>query len=104
MLSDLGGVADFDNLSPIHHRDARREIAHHRHGMRDEQVGQTEISLQLCEQVDDLRAYADVERGDRFVADNELWTEREGASDSNALTLASGELVRVAGAGGFVEA
>ncbi len=81
-----------------------REVAHHRHGVRDEQVGQAEVALQLRQQVDDLRAYADVERGDRFVADNELGTQREGAGDSDALALSAGELVRVAVAGGFVEA
>ena len=72
--------------------------------MRDEQVGQAEVALQLRQQVDDLRADADVERGDRFVANDELWPERKGAGDADALALSAGELVGIAGAGGFVEA
>ena len=67
------------------------------------QVGEAEVALQFRQQVDDLRSYTDVERGDGFVAYQEPWSEREGAGDADALALSSGEFVRVAGAGGFVE-
>ena len=41
-------------------------------------------------------AHGDVERGDRFVADDEIRVEREGAGDADPLALAAGELVRIA--------
>ena len=101
---DLIGVADLDDFSPVHNGDASREIADHRHGMRDEQIGQAEVALQLCQKVHDLRSYTDVERGDWFVAHDELWPKGEGAGDTDALALSPGELVGVARAGGFVQA
>ncbi len=45
--------------------------------MGDEQVGKSEVTLKLFEQVDDLRADTDVEGRDRFVTDNEFWTQDE---------------------------
>ena len=93
---DLLGVADLDDFSAIHYGDAGGEVAHHRHGVRDEEVGEAEVALELGQQVDDLGADADVEGGDGLVADDEFRAEREGAGDSDALALASGEFVGIA--------
>ena len=71
--------------------------------MRDEEIGKAEVALELFEQVYDLRADADVERGDRFVTDNEFGTQDQGAGDADALALASGKFMRIAAEGGFVE-
>ena len=62
--------------------------------VRDEEVGQAELALQVAEQVEDLRLHRDVERRDRLVADDDLGLERERAGDADALALAAGELVR----------
>ena len=40
--------------------------------VRDEQVGQAELALQLAQQVQDLRLHRDVERRGRLVADDQL--------------------------------
>ena len=87
---DLLGVADLEDFSAIHYCDAGGEVADHWHGMRDEEVGEAEVALELGQQVDDLGADADIEGGDRLVADDEFRAEREGAGDSDALALASG--------------
>src|SRR5579871_1717272 len=62
-VRDQVSAANFYNFSLIHHRDARRKIAHYRHGVRDKKIGQTEIPLQLRKKIYDLRAHADVEGG-----------------------------------------
>ena len=72
--------------------------------MRDEEIGQAEVALQLREQVDDLRAHADVESRDWFVGHDELRTQRQGAGDANALALPSAEFMGEALQDGFVEA
>ena len=72
--------------------------------MRDEQVGEPEIALQLLQQIHDLSAHADVERGYWLIANDELGPQRQGAGDPDALTLSAGEFVRVAAARGFVQA
>ena len=65
--------------------------------MRDEQVGQLELVLQVHQQIDDLRLDRHVQRGHRFVADDQLRTQRQRAGDADALALAAGELVRERG-------
>ena len=64
--------------------------------VRDEDVRQRELVLQVVEQVDDLRLDRHVERRDRLVGDDQARVERERARDADALPLAAGELVRVA--------
>ncbi len=64
--------------------------------MRDEQVRQPELLLQIFEQIDDLRLNRDVERGDRLVGDDEFRTDRERPRDADALALAAGKFVRIA--------
>ena len=64
--------------------------------VRDEQVGELELLLQLLEEVDDLRLDRDVERGHRLVRNDEVRVERERARQADALALTAGELVRVA--------
>ena len=95
-LRDLLCRPDLDDLAAIHHRDSRRQIAHYRHGVRDEQVGQAEIALKVFQQIHDLGADADVERRDWFVGDDELGAQSQRACDSDALPLASAEFVRIA--------
>ena len=72
--------------------------------MRDEEVGEGEFALEIAEEVDDLRADADVEGGDGLVEDEEFGAKGEGAGDVDALALAAGEFVGIAGHGGVVEA
>ena len=54
------------------------------------------LALQLLEQVEHLGLDRDVERRGRLVGDEQLGLERERAGDADALTLTTGELVRVA--------
>ena len=72
--------------------------------MRDEEVGEGEFALEIAEEVDDLRADGDVEGGDGLVEDEKFGAEGEGAGNVDALALAAGEFVRIAGHGGVVEA
>src|SRR6266852_1064720 len=58
---DLLRASDLDDLPTIHHRDAGREVANDWHGVRDEEVGEAEIALELLYQIHDLRADADIE-------------------------------------------
>ncbi len=101
---DLAGGSRFNDFSAIHYRDAGGEIANHGHGVRDEQIGQSELALQLSQQIDDLRSDAYVEGGDGLVGDDEFWAQGEGAGDSDALPLPSTEFMGEPGQDGLVEA
>ncbi len=72
----------------------------HRQVVGDEEIGQAEVLLQFDEQVEDLGLDRDIERGNRFVADDEFRLEGERAGDADALALAAGKLERVAVRGG----
>jgi hypothetical protein len=61
--------------------------AYDREIVSDEQIGDAEVFLQAAEQVDDLRLYADVERADWFITDDESGLGSEGSSDGDALSL-----------------
>src|SRR5258708_39490949 len=102
--ADLLALADLHYLAPIHHSDARREIAHYRHRVRNEKIRQSKLALQLREQIHYLCSHADVESRNGFVCHYELRTQRQRASDADPLTLSSAEFVREAAQNGIVKA
>ena len=93
---ELVGGAELDDLAEVHDRDPVGDVAHDAEVVRDEDVGEVELVLQVVEQVEHLRLDRDVERRDRLVGDDQLRVQRERAGDADALALAAGELVRVA--------
>ena len=90
------GIGDLDDASEIHHGDAVGDVPHDREIVRDEQVGQFQLALQILQEIDDLRLDGDIESRYRLVADDETRLQREGASDADALALPAGELMRIA--------
>ena len=93
---DLLRGPDLDELAAVHDRDPVAHRAHDGEVVRDEQVGQPELVLEVLEKVEDLRLDRDVERRHGLVADDELRVQRERPRDPDPLPLAAGELVRVA--------
>ena len=87
---------ELDGLAEVHHQHAVGDVADDVEVVRDEDVGQAEVALQVLEQVQDLRLHRDVERRDGLVADDQLRIDGERAGDADALALAAGELVREA--------
>ena len=90
------GRRDLDDRAQVHHGDAVGDVADDGEVVRDEQVGERELLLQLLEQVDDLRLDRDVERRDRLVRHDEVGVQGQRPGQADALALAAGELVRVA--------
>mgnify|MGYP000902678350 CR=1 FL=1 len=70
-------VGELDDPAQVHDRDAVRDLPDDRQVVRDEDVGDPELVLQVLEQVDDLRLNGDVERGDGFVANDEVSVKLE---------------------------
>ena len=71
--------------------------------MRDEEVGDPLLRLQLAQQLDDVRLHRDVEGRQDLVAEHQPRPCRKRAGDRDALPLAARELVRVAAGEGRVE-
>ena len=95
VLVKLVDGRQLDHLAEVHHPDPVADVLDDREVVGDEEVGQPELVWRSSSR---LRTWLwiDVERGDRFVADDEVGVDREGSGDADALPLATGELVRVA--------
>ena len=65
--------------------------------VRDEQVREAELLLQLLQQVDDLRLNRNVQCRHRLVRNDEIRLGGDRSGDSYPLPLAPGELVRGSG-------
>ena len=91
----LGLVGDLDDAPEIHHGDAVADMGDDREIMRDEQIGEAVLALQVDQQIDHLGLDRDVERRDRLVAHDQARPERQRARDADALPLAAGELMRI---------
>ena len=57
----------FHNLAGVHHRDAVTDVPHDAKVVRDKNIRQLELLLQIHQQVDDLRLDGHVERRHGFV-------------------------------------
>src|SRR5579863_1468442 len=89
-------IGKLNDLPDVHDGDARRDVADDREIVRDEQVRQPKLLLQIFEQIDDLRLNRDVERGDGLVGNDEFRPDRERTRNTDALTLSARKLVRIA--------
>ena len=89
--------ADLHDPAEVHHRDPVRDDPGDRQVVGDEQVGQAALAAQVEHQAQELGADRDVEHRHRLVRDDELRVHDERPGDDDALALAAGELVRVAG-------
>src|SRR3954463_223015 len=88
-------IADLHCLAQIHHHHALADVLNHREVVRDEEISNATLLLQIHEQVDDLRLHGNIQRAHRFIADDQLGLDRQSAGDPNPLTLASAEFVRI---------
>ena len=80
----------------LHDHDAVTERADDLEVVRDEEIAQAPLVLELAQQVDDLGLHRQVERRGRLVEQDEFRFERDGAGDRDALALAAREFVREA--------
>ena len=95
-LVDVVDGADFDDLSEIHDQHAVGDILHHIQIMGDEDIRESQLPLQIQEQVENLRLDRFVERGNRFIEDQQPGLQGQGTGDIHPLALSAGKLMRVA--------
>jgi hypothetical protein len=91
-----GSGAFFDNAAQIHHGNPVCDLSHHREIVRNEEIGEPAMLLEIGEQVEYLSLHRYIERGDRLVAYDERRLHRESPRDTDPLPLASGEFMGIA--------
>src|SRR5688572_21417439 len=88
-------LGNFHDFAQIHDGYPVADMLDHPQVMRDKQVGQMHLLLQLLQEIDDLRLNRNVQRRYRFIADDKLGTDTERAGDADTLALTAAELMRV---------
>ena len=86
----------FHNPAMLHHGDVVADLRRNAKVVGDEQQCDAEPGLDFIEQFEHLRLHRHIERGNRFVRDENVGIERQRACNRDALTLAAGELMRIA--------
>ncbi len=80
----------------IHDGNPLAEMLHQGQVVRNEQIGQAELLLQILEQIDDLGLNGEVECRNGLVGDDQLRVRRQRAGNTDALALPAGKFMRVA--------
>ena len=101
---DEFGGAFFDEFTMFENRDLIADVFNDGEVVGDKEVSKVELFLKIHEEVDDLGLDRDIEGTDRFVADDKLRFDGEGAGNADALALASAKFVGEAAGVGRVEA
>ena len=84
-----------DDPAEVHHRDFVAQIFDHGEIMADQHIAQSELVLQVFQQIEHLGLHRDIQRADRLVGDDQFWLRDQRARNRDALALAPGEFVRV---------
>jgi hypothetical protein len=84
---ELLGRGHLHQLSQVHDRDPVRYVPHHRQVVRDENVGQSQVILQVVQQVDHLRLDRHVQRRHGLVTHDQSWVDGQGPRHPDPLPL-----------------
>ena len=91
-----GDGAFLDQVAVFHHQHAVGKTPDHVQVVRDQQNRHAVFVLQAVEQIQYLAAQRHIQRGGRLVGQQELGLTSQGHGNHGALSLHTGELVRVA--------
>ncbi|MPM08771.1 hypothetical protein SDC9_55087 [bioreactor metagenome] len=94
-LEDLGHRAGLDDVSAIHHHHPVGHLRHDGYVMREEQHGHPVFALEPVDQAEDFGLDRDVERGGRFVRDQQARLAGHRHRDDDALAHPPRQLVRI---------
>src|SRR6476659_1109602 len=95
LCEDALDFALLDDFSALHHANSVGKLAYDAKVMRDEQHRHAELGLDVLQQFQDLPLDGHVKRGRGLVGSDKLRFVGERPGDHHALTLATGELVRI---------
>ena len=93
---NIMGQSRFYHAAQVHHTDAVAHVADNTQIMGDKKIGKFEFALQLFKQIKNLSLYRDIQRGSRFVKDQQLGVQNQSPGQGDALALSAGKLMGVA--------
>src|SRR5438128_711616 len=92
---DFLGRPDLYDSAEVHYAYSVAHVADNVDVVRDEQEGELQLSLQVEQQIQDLRLHRYIQRACRLVENHELGSGDYGSGYSNTLPLSSAQLMRV---------
>ncbi|MPL91104.1 hypothetical protein SDC9_37167 [bioreactor metagenome] len=95
VVKHLAHRAGLDDAAGIHHRHPVADLRHHAQIVGDQDDRGAGAVAPLAQQPQDLVLHRDVERGRRFVGDNQPRPQRQCHRDHHALTQPAREFVRI---------
>src|SRR5438105_3145446 len=94
--TNLCARSDLYQFAKVHDANARRDMLDDGNGVRNKKVRQSELLLQIREQIDDLSLDRYIEGRDRLVRHNQFRSQCQRSSDPDSLPLAAAEFVWIA--------
>ncbi len=86
-------VANLDEFAQVHDANPITHMLDSGQVVADQEIGDTELSLQIFQEIENLRTDGDIEGGHRLVEDHQGWLQHQSPSDPDTLTLATAKLV-----------
>ena len=87
LVEELGGRSDLDNLAEVHDSHAVCDMAHDRQIVRNEEIRQLQVFLQVHQQVDHLGPDRNVQSRHWLVQYEYAWIQRERSCNPGSLSL-----------------
>src|SRR5215831_15530979 len=88
--------ANLNDVAEIHHQDPITDELHDVQIMRDEQIRQVQLLLQLHEEIQHLRFDRFIEGRNGLIENDQARSQSQGTGNVHALLLPTGEFVRIA--------
>jgi hypothetical protein len=95
LLEQSIDIGLLDPFPRIHHDDPVGGLGYDREVMRDQDDGRPELLLQGEHEIEDLCLDGDIQRGRRFIGNEDLGIARQRHGNHRALTHAAGQLMRI---------
>lgn len=102
-MEDFFGVAIFDDFTFVHDGYVICHVVNNGEVVGNEDHGEFHFPDELLEEIEYLGLDGDIQRGDGFVCDDEVWLGGKCSGDGDSLALSAGELVRVLAAEAGIE-
>jgi hypothetical protein len=93
LTADGFSVANLDEFAQVHDANPITHMLDSGQVMADQEIGDAAFSLQIFQEIENLRADGDIEGGHRLVEDHQGWLQHQSPCDSDTLALAAAKLV-----------
>lgn len=93
---DLRLASLLDTAPQVHHHHLVGDMFLHRQIVRDEDIGEPQLLLQIHHQVQNLSPYRDIKRRYRLIGDHHIGIEHQATRNGDTLALAAGEHMWIA--------